>query len=119
MDETRIALEALITERLGMVAKNEQNAYLDRGLAYGDEDFQRLADRMRKLAIEQQEIGEPGSLPARVYLVVQQRADTSFNVRDAIMGVFAVAEDSLKWINHQHDPAAYFMEPLNVIREGG
>jgi len=49
---TNIKLEALITERTGMVAENEQRAHLGNSLAYGMDDFVRLADRMRALKSE-------------------------------------------------------------------
>ena len=50
--DKNILLEALITEREGMLAENVQR--LDHGynLAYGEEAFQKLADQMRELASE-------------------------------------------------------------------
>lgn len=49
-DRTRIELEALITEREGMVAENQQRAHCDQSMAYGAEYFDDLASRIRLLA---------------------------------------------------------------------
>lgn len=45
----RILLEALITEREGMTAENRQRKHLGQSMAYGDEDFDALAEKMRAL----------------------------------------------------------------------
>jgi hypothetical protein len=45
----RIELEALITEREGMIAENETRKRNENALAYGDSAFNSLADRMRLL----------------------------------------------------------------------
>jgi len=47
--ETKIKLEALITEREGMLAQNEQRLRQGYSVAYGDEAFSELAARMLKL----------------------------------------------------------------------
>jgi hypothetical protein len=48
----RIELEALITEREGMLAENTHRLDCGHSIAYGDEHFQTLADKMRKLEEE-------------------------------------------------------------------
>lgn len=45
----RILLEALITEREGMIAENTQRVHLGQSMAYGDGDFTILARKMRAL----------------------------------------------------------------------
>ena len=46
----RILLEALITEREGMLAENAHSLDCGYSILYGDEAFNELADRMRELA---------------------------------------------------------------------
>jgi len=46
----RILLEALITQREGMIAENTQRSHLGDSIAYVAEDFDALADKMRALA---------------------------------------------------------------------
>ena len=48
MDKTRIVLEALITEREGMIAENVRAGHVEIP-PYGQEDFASLADQMRSL----------------------------------------------------------------------
>ncbi len=45
-------LEMLITEREAMIAENKQREFLGQAMAYSDDDFYAVADRMRKLAKE-------------------------------------------------------------------
>jgi hypothetical protein len=45
----RIELEALITEREGMLAENTHRLDCGHSIAYTDEHFQTLADKIRKL----------------------------------------------------------------------
>lgn len=52
MDNARIELEALITEREGMIAENMGRESRGEAMAYCDNDFQRVADDMRALAGE-------------------------------------------------------------------
>jgi len=47
--ETKIKFEALITERDGMLAENEQRLRSGWSIAYTDEAFSELAARMLKL----------------------------------------------------------------------
>lgn len=47
--EKRILLEALITEREGMIAENHQRLHLGQSMAYGDEAFTALAAQVREL----------------------------------------------------------------------
>ncbi len=46
---TRIELEALISERAGMEAENEHTLRCRNGVVYGEDEFNELAERMRKL----------------------------------------------------------------------
>jgi len=48
-DNIRIELEALISERNGMVAENMQRRHVGQSMAYCDNDFNALAGQMRKL----------------------------------------------------------------------
>lgn len=48
--EKIILLEAMITEREGMLAENTHGLDCGQGITYGDEAFQKLADQMRELA---------------------------------------------------------------------
>lgn len=48
-ENERIELEALITEREGMVAENKVREILGQSMAYHDMDFQILAKQMRDL----------------------------------------------------------------------
>lgn len=48
-DNKRIELEALITEREGMIAENEHRTRNGNSIAYGDEAFDLLAAKMRAL----------------------------------------------------------------------
>lgn len=52
MNKTRIALEALITEKEGMIAENDYDRIIGRTPAYERKSFNQLADRMRKLGEE-------------------------------------------------------------------
>ncbi len=45
----RILLEALITEREGMLAENTHRLSLGQSIAYGDKGFEALANRMRAI----------------------------------------------------------------------
>jgi hypothetical protein len=47
--EIRLRLEALITERAGMVAENMQRKYLGQSMAYGEDDFNILANQITYL----------------------------------------------------------------------
>lgn len=126
MDKTRIALEALITERAGMIAENGQRMYSGQPMAYVGDNFQELADQIQSLG--GQEMGGPAGLRRCdvsnvlrlvVYLVIQQRPDTASYPRTDIMGAFAAAEDGQKWIDRQHNSQEYTLEPLKVIGQGG
>jgi hypothetical protein len=46
-DRRRVLLEALVTEREGMIAENNQRMHLRQSIAYGDEVFNELARDMR------------------------------------------------------------------------
>lgn len=46
----RIELEALITEREGMIAENAHRAFCGNSPAFGEDSFLVLADRMRAIA---------------------------------------------------------------------
>ena len=50
-DNTRIELEALITEREGMVAENQRRMSFNDAQAYSEGAFFELADKMRVLVI--------------------------------------------------------------------
>jgi len=47
--EKKILLEALITEREGMLAENTHRLACGHSIAYGDDAFQELADKIRAL----------------------------------------------------------------------
>ncbi|MCW4050513.1 MAG: hypothetical protein NWE89_12345 [Candidatus Bathyarchaeota archaeon] len=81
-DKTRIALEALITEREGMMAKNAQRAYLGQAMAYVDKDFYLLADRMQKLAREEKKMpASPKRIMAELeFISVEERFPTEEHV---------------------------------------
>ena len=49
MDPKEIELQALVTEREGMIAENMQRAYLQQAIAYTADDFYLLAGQMRAL----------------------------------------------------------------------
>jgi len=51
-DKTRITLETLITEREGMIAKNLQRRSNGQVMAYVQENFNSLAERIRNLLEE-------------------------------------------------------------------
>lgn len=51
-DKTRIELEALITEREGMIAENKHREGLGQSMAYGDSAFNALAEQIRELGKE-------------------------------------------------------------------
>jgi len=51
-DKTRIELETLITEREGMIAKNLQRRSQGQVMAYVQENFNSLANRIRNLLEE-------------------------------------------------------------------
>ena len=65
MDKIKIELEALITEREGMVAENARRIRIDNAVAYGDEAFQHHANRIRKLGEDKEETGEVVALTLR------------------------------------------------------
>ena len=44
-----VELEALITEREGMIAENKQREILGQSMAYNDQIFMELAERIRQL----------------------------------------------------------------------
>ena len=46
---TQIELQALITEREGMIAENMKREWRRESMAYGEEAFQAIADEMRAL----------------------------------------------------------------------
>jgi len=48
----QIKLEALITEREGMIAENHQRMSLGQSVAYSDDHFNELANRMTELLKE-------------------------------------------------------------------
>lgn len=64
--DRRIELEALITEREGMIAENRFNESIGRSINYGDDSFFVLADKMRSLQKyqlvkkEQNKASDPG-----------------------------------------------------------
>jgi hypothetical protein len=47
--KVRIELEALITEREGMIAKNTQREHLGYSMAYWEDSFAILASKIREL----------------------------------------------------------------------
>jgi len=49
--EIKIELEALITEREGMIVENQISKSLDGSYLYGVEHFQKIVDKIRDLAI--------------------------------------------------------------------
>lgn len=49
MDDVEIELQALITEREGMIAENMNRQYMNQGMAYTDISFNQLAEKIRKL----------------------------------------------------------------------
>ena len=49
MDNDEIELQALITEREGMIAENMNRQYMNQSMAYTDISFNRLAERIREL----------------------------------------------------------------------
>lgn len=49
MTNNEIELQALITEREGMIAENTFRQSIDRGMAYTEDSFQILAEKMRAL----------------------------------------------------------------------
>jgi hypothetical protein len=49
----RIELEALVTEREGMLAENTHRANCEHSVAYTEEHFQKLADKIRKLGVDE------------------------------------------------------------------
>ena len=49
MDDIESEMQALITEREGMVSDNMQRARRDESMAYSGEEFRELAERMRLL----------------------------------------------------------------------
>ena len=44
-----VELQALITEREGMIALNKQREHLGQSMGYDDENFDMLAEKMRAL----------------------------------------------------------------------
>ena len=48
--DKKILLEALVTEREGMLAENTQCLHLGESMAYGQEAFNQLASEIRGLA---------------------------------------------------------------------
>ena len=48
--DKQILLEALITEREGMLAENTHRLDCGHSIAYGDEAFNKLANKMKNLA---------------------------------------------------------------------
>ena len=49
MDFIEIELQALITQREGMIAENQQRAYLGQSMAYTEDPFLILAEEIRGL----------------------------------------------------------------------
>lgn len=47
--DVEIELQALITEREGMIAENQQREHLGNSMAYDDDSFLTIANKMRKL----------------------------------------------------------------------
>lgn len=48
-DKTRFEMEALITEREGMIAENYQRIHQRESIAYGDNAFNQHAEKFRAL----------------------------------------------------------------------
>ena len=53
MDETsllkiKIQVEEIITEREGMIAENKQREFTDMGMAYGEEQFNKIRNRLNE-----------------------------------------------------------------------
>jgi len=56
--ELRIELEELITEREGMVATNSQRIHLEQPMAYEDDAFQIITNRMKTVREQLIHLGE-------------------------------------------------------------
>ena len=56
--ELRIELEELITEREGMVATNFQRVHLEKSMAYEDDAFKIITNRMKTVREQLIHLGE-------------------------------------------------------------
>jgi len=56
--DKRIELEALITEREGMLAENKYSLNNGQNISYGDEAFNELAERIRAVASQSNSAGD-------------------------------------------------------------
>ncbi len=73
MDKARIELEALITEREGMIAENAYAAVVGHTPTYGDKAFHELADKIRELYEEEKASCYNDTIMGREYKEIAYR----------------------------------------------
>ena len=66
VDNSFIEMQALMTERDGMIAENEVRSDLGRSLAYVEDSFLIIAEKMRALKKEEVKDGNTKNDPSRI-----------------------------------------------------